>query len=73
MCRVGAFGILNVDCEGNFSTYSPELLGLGSPHYGEFALGHVASKSELRLRQIRWHQTVPGEVIAVFDGIGPGP
>jgi hypothetical protein len=23
--------------------------------------------------KIRWHQTVPGEVIAVFDGIGPGP
>jgi len=37
------FGILNVDCTGQFSTYSPELLGLGSPRYGGFALGHVAS------------------------------
>jgi uncharacterized protein len=37
------FGILNVDYEGNFSTYSPELLGLDSPSYGGFALGHVAS------------------------------
>src|SRR5262249_54737424 len=37
------FGILNVDCEGHFSTYSPELLGLDSLQYGEFALGHVAS------------------------------
>lgn len=38
-----AFGILNVDCEGHFSTYSPELLGLDSLLYGGFALGHVAS------------------------------
>lgn len=36
------FGILNVDCEGNFSTYSPELLGLSSPRLGSFALGNVA-------------------------------
>lgn len=40
-CR--PFGILNVDCEGNFSTYSPELLGLSSPRLGSFALGNVAS------------------------------
>jgi uncharacterized protein len=38
-----AFGIVNVDCEGNFSTYSPELLGLDSLQYGGFALGHVAT------------------------------
>jgi len=36
------FGVLNVDCEGNFSTYSPELLGLSSPRLGSFALGNVA-------------------------------
>jgi uncharacterized protein len=37
------FGIVNVDCEGHFSTYSPELLGLDSLQYGGFALGHVAT------------------------------
>jgi uncharacterized protein len=36
------WAIVNVDCEGNFSTYSPELLGLPSPRFGGFALGHVA-------------------------------
>jgi len=40
-CR--PFGILNVDCAGNFSTYSPELLGLSSPRLGSFALGNVAT------------------------------
>lgn len=39
------FGIVNVDCEGHFSTYSPELLGLDSPKYGSFALGHVETDS----------------------------
>ena len=33
--------ILSVDCEGNFTTYSPELLGLKSSHYGDFAIGNV--------------------------------
>ena len=36
------FAILNVDCQGNFSTYSPELLGLSSPRHGDFAIGNVA-------------------------------
>ena len=33
--------ILSVDCEGNFTTYSPELLGLKSRHYGDFAIGNL--------------------------------
>jgi uncharacterized protein len=39
------WAIVNVDCEGNFSTYSPELLGASSPRHGSFALGHVARDS----------------------------
>jgi uncharacterized protein len=35
------WSIVNVDCEGNFSTFSPELLGLSSPRYGSFSLGNV--------------------------------
>jgi uncharacterized protein len=35
------WAIVNVDCEGNFSTYSPELLGFSSPRHGSFALGNV--------------------------------
>jgi uncharacterized protein len=42
-CR--PFAILNVDCEGNFSTYSPELLGLSGPRHGSFALGNVMRDS----------------------------
>jgi uncharacterized protein len=39
------WAIVNVDCEGNFSTFSPELLGISSPRHGSFALGNVACDS----------------------------
>jgi len=39
------FAILSVDYRGNFATFSPELLGLSSPHYGHFLLGNVLSDS----------------------------
>lgn len=35
------FGIVSVDCRGNFSTFSPELLGLADPRFGSFAFGNV--------------------------------
>jgi uncharacterized protein len=38
-----AWAIVNVDCEGNFSTYSPELLGMPSLAHGGFTLGNVAT------------------------------
>lgn len=39
--QVRPFGIVNVDCEGNFSTYSPELLGMTVKPYGDFSFGNV--------------------------------
>jgi uncharacterized protein len=38
-------GIISVDCFGNFSTFSPEMLGLSSPDYGDFAFGNVTTDS----------------------------
>ena len=35
------FAIVSVDSEGNFSTFSPELLGLKSSTYAGFAIGNV--------------------------------
>jgi uncharacterized protein len=37
------WAIVNVDCDGNFSTYSPELLGVASPGHDGFTLGNVAT------------------------------
>jgi uncharacterized protein len=39
------FAIVNVGFNGDFSTYSPELLGLTSPRHGNFALGNIATDS----------------------------
>lgn len=39
--QVRPFGIVSVDCAGNFSTYSPELLGMTLHPYGEFSFGNV--------------------------------
>lgn len=35
------FAMLNVDCDGNFSTFSPELLGQATEKYGSFSFGNV--------------------------------
>lgn len=39
------FSIISVDYEGNFSSFSPELLGLRSNQYGDFSLGNVQTDS----------------------------
>jgi uncharacterized protein len=39
--QVRPFGILNVDCDGNYSTYSPELLGMNISPYGAFSFGNI--------------------------------
>lgn len=35
------FSILNIDCKGNFSTFSPELLDAKSELFGDFILGNI--------------------------------
>jgi len=39
------FAIVSVDCEGNFGSFSPELLGQRDERYGDFVLGNVARDS----------------------------
>ena len=39
--QVRPFGILSVDWQGNFSTFSPEMLGVETADYGTFAFGSL--------------------------------
>lgn len=39
------FGMINVDCFGNFSSFSPELLGQPTEKYGSFSFGNLLSGS----------------------------
>ncbi|MCX6969806.1 MAG: GRRM system radical SAM/SPASM domain protein [Verrucomicrobia bacterium] len=41
--QVRPFGILSVDWQGNFATFSPEMLGLQTAEYGPFAFGSFLS------------------------------
>jgi uncharacterized protein len=38
---VEPFAITSMDCAGNISTFSPELLGLKNARYGDFLLGNI--------------------------------
>jgi len=39
------FNILTIDCNGNFSTFSPELLSINCHEYGDFMLGNMLEDS----------------------------
>jgi uncharacterized protein len=43
--QVEPFGMLNVDCNGNVSTFSPELLGLKNAKYNDFVIGNINAAS----------------------------
>jgi uncharacterized protein len=43
--QVEPFGMMNVDCEGNVSSFSPELLGLKHGDYGDFIVGNILTDS----------------------------
>jgi uncharacterized protein len=43
--QVEPFGMLNVDCRGNVSSFSPELLGLKNAEYDNFIIGNINTDS----------------------------
>jgi uncharacterized protein len=43
--EIAPLAIISVDCEGRFSSFSPELLGLKSEQYGDFEFGRVQTDS----------------------------
>jgi uncharacterized protein len=43
--QVEPFGMLNVDCHGNVSSFSPELLGLKNAAYNDFVIGNILVSS----------------------------
>jgi uncharacterized protein len=44
------FGMMNVDCHGNVSSFSPELLGLKNGAYADFIVGNVRTDSLEEMR-----------------------
>ena len=52
------FKILNVDVSGNFSTFSPELLGTRDDFYGDMRLGNLFETSIAECQQSPHYQTI---------------
>jgi uncharacterized protein len=48
--QVEPFGMLNIDCLGNVSSFSPELLGLKSPEYADFIIGNILTDTLDQMR-----------------------
>jgi uncharacterized protein len=48
--QVEPFAMLNVDCHGNVSSFSPELLGLKNRAYNDFIIGNVRVHSLQEMR-----------------------
>ena len=76
------FEIISVDVNGNFSTFSPELLGLRSVKYGDFTFGNVEADSFEDSRNSEKFQAVKRDIdrgiqlcretCAYFDYCGGG-
>ena len=48
--QVEPFGMLNIDCLGNVSSFSPELLGLKNDRYADFIIGNVLTDTLDQMR-----------------------
>lgn len=62
--QVVPFGIISVDCEGRFSTFSPELLGMSDADHGDFFFGDVRTYDILDARKGDKFRRVSAEVEA---------
>lgn len=54
--------ILSVDYQGNFSTFSPELIGQKAPAYNDFILGNILTEHFLQPRRKDILQTLTNEI-----------
>ena len=43
--QVTPFGMVNIDCHGNVSSFSPELLGYKNTKYNDFIVGNILTES----------------------------
>jgi uncharacterized protein len=56
------FAIVTVDYKGNFSTYSPELIGQKSIQYGDFILGNVRDMGFKQASRSRLFRTLKKDI-----------
>ncbi len=52
--QVEPLAMLNVDCLGNVSTFSPELLGYKQAEFNDFIIGNINTDSMEQIRDSQW-------------------
>jgi uncharacterized protein len=62
--QVEPFGMMNVDCHGNVSSFSPELLGLKNSDYGDFIVGNIRTDSLEEMRRSVAMQAMSHDIAA---------
>jgi uncharacterized protein len=62
--QVEPFGMMNVDCHGNVSSFSPELLGLKNADYGDFLVGNIRTDSLEHMHRSPTMQAMSGDIAA---------
>ena len=65
--QVEPFGMLNVDCQGNVSSFSPELLGLKNARYNDFIVGNSGSDSLEQMRRSAAMQAMAQDIAQGVD------
>lgn len=62
--QVAPFGIVSMDWQGNLTSFSPELVGMKSMHYGDFNFGNIRQGDLLDLRRVPKFQRVASDIYA---------
>jgi uncharacterized protein len=62
--QVEPFGMMNVDCHGNVSSFSPELLGLKHGDYDDFIVGNIHTDSLEDMRRSRSMMSMTRDIAA---------
>ncbi len=62
--QVEPFGMMNVDCHGNVSSFSPELLGLKDGNYDDFIVGNIHTDSLEDMRHSRPMMSMTRDIAA---------
>ncbi len=62
--QVEPFGMINVDCRGNASSFSPELLGLKHADYNDFIFGNVHTDTLSSMRDSAAMRAISRDIAA---------
>jgi uncharacterized protein len=70
--QVEPLAMMNVDCLGNVSTFSPELLGYKNAEYNDFLIGNINTDSMEQIRDSQWLAAMQRDIDAGVEACKAG-